>query len=140
MKSIYQNSKNRVKKRESESRWFGIKTGVRQGEVLLPQLFIVFMDKCMREVCTCEYKEITMAYTDDVATITENQRDLNKAVNIGEEGTDMYGLNINAKETKIVNINRHRQENDIYIDQQLKQVSQFRYLGVLFMQDNIQEK
>ena len=33
-----------------ESDWFNIETGVRQGDVLAPLLFIIYMDDCIREV------------------------------------------------------------------------------------------
>lgn len=44
IKSLYHNSKSKVKNREIDSRWFEVKTGVRQGGVLSPLLFILFMD------------------------------------------------------------------------------------------------
>lgn len=43
------------------------KVTVRQGGVLSPFLFILFMDECLRDICTREDKEITIAYADDVA-------------------------------------------------------------------------
>lgn len=78
MKSLYQNSKRRIKNREIESRWCDVNTGVREGGAFSPirVLFILFMSKCMREICTSEDKEITMVYADDVAMITENQVDI----------------------------------------------------------------
>ena len=82
-----------------------------------------------------------MAYADDVAIITENQIQLQDAINRWQEGIKKYGLKINVNKTEIMNVNRHSQEYNIYIDQQqLKQVTQFGYLGVLFTQDNTQNR
>ena len=39
----------KVKGRGWEREWFDIKTGVRQGDVSSPLLFISFMDKCVRD-------------------------------------------------------------------------------------------
>ena len=50
IKSLYAKFLGRVKAHNAESDWFDIQTGVRQGDVLSPILFIVFMDKCMRDI------------------------------------------------------------------------------------------
>ena len=51
------------------------------------------------------------------------------------------GLKINTNKTEVMNINRRREDHDIYInDHELKQAKQFKYLGVLFTSDNNQEQ
>ena len=85
MKNLYQNSQSKVKSRERESRWFEVKTGVRQGGVLSPLLFIIFMDKCMREICKNSNSVKTMAYADDIAVITDNQIQLQEELNSWQE-------------------------------------------------------
>ena len=47
--NTYQNIRSRVKTNQENQDWFDIESGVRQGSVLSPLLFIVFIDKCMRE-------------------------------------------------------------------------------------------
>ena len=46
IKNIYSCCIGKVKGRGWESESFDIKTGVQQGDVLFPLLFIIFMDKC----------------------------------------------------------------------------------------------
>ena len=55
---------------------FNIETGVKQGDVLSPLLFIMFMDKCMRDIGVGERGEETFVYADDVAVVSENAVDL----------------------------------------------------------------
>ena len=55
-----------------ESDSFDIKIGVRQGDVLSPSLFIIFMDKCIRDIDGRGRGVETLAYTDDVALVTDS--------------------------------------------------------------------
>jgi hypothetical protein len=48
VKSMYDGSKACVRVNGSLSEWFEVKRGVRQGCVMSPWLFNVFMDKCVR--------------------------------------------------------------------------------------------
>ena len=99
------------------------------------------MDKCMREICKNESTVITMAYADDIAVITDNQIRLQEELRSWQEQTTRMGLKINTKKTEIMNINRIREQHDIYINNdKLKQTERFKYLGVLFTSDNSQEE
>ena len=48
IRSIYSQCASKVKTSKIESEAFSIESGVRQGDVLSPLLFIIFMDRCMR--------------------------------------------------------------------------------------------
>ena len=69
IKNLYAQSLSRVQGRDVESEWFEIKTGVRQGDVLPPLLFIFFMNSCARDRGVTESSVETLMYTDDVAAI-----------------------------------------------------------------------
>ena len=47
-------------------------TGVKQGDVISPLLFILFMDKCMRNIGVGRYHEETLAYADHVAVVADS--------------------------------------------------------------------
>lgn len=71
----------KVKCRGIDSEWFEVKSGVRQGGVMSPLLCVIYMDRCMKEICINEERENTFAYADDVALTTNNNRDLQEALN-----------------------------------------------------------
>ena len=63
--NTYKSTECRVKTTTENADWFAIKSGVRQGSVLSPLLFILFMDKCMREytmkrLSLISYMQMTM--------------------------------------------------------------------------------
>ena len=135
--SIYENTQSRVKNREIESEWFNIRTGVRQGGVLSPLLFIIYMDRCMREICMNEDKEITLAYADDVAVVTGNKEDLQAAMTKWNDIMERMGMKISKQKTEVMEISRVKDGCNIYIENiQLKQTASFNYLGVLFDEEN----
>ena len=65
IKSLYSQSWSKVRGRDLESNWFEIETGVRQGDVLSPLLFIIFMDSCARDLGVAESSVETLMYADD---------------------------------------------------------------------------
>ena len=47
---MYEKSTSKIITQGIESSSFEIRSGVRQGDVWLPLLFIIFMEKCLRDV------------------------------------------------------------------------------------------
>ena len=105
MKSIYKNCQSRVKSGEKEGEWFEVRTGVRQGGVLSPLLFIIYMDKCLRDVMEPASEE-TFAYADDIAVVTDSPDRLQNAVDRWQEGMTRNGLKINTRKTEVMAVTR----------------------------------
>ena len=74
--NTYKDVKCRVKTLNENENWLDIKTSVRQGSVLSPLLFILFLDKCMREKTMDEKRVIDLLYTDDHVIIANTSEDL----------------------------------------------------------------
>ena len=81
IKNMYLKNNCKVRNPGSESGWFEIMTGVKQGDVISPLLFILFVDKCMRTIGVGRYQEETMAYADDVAVVADSITDLEEILN-----------------------------------------------------------
>ena len=139
IRSIYKKCESKVKLRDQDTEWFTIKTGVRQGGVISPLLFIIFMDRCMKEINeNNDWK--TFAYADDVAVICDTEQGLQDAVNRWNVVMNEYGMKINVNKTEVMNISREKKQLDINIgNEQLKQVTNFEYLGVKMDEENRQE-
>lgn len=140
VQSMYKKCKNKVKSGQVNSGWFEVRTGVRQGGVLSPLLFIIYMDKCLREICQESEATETFAYADDVAVITETAEQLQTEMENWERGLVRNGMKMNRQKTEVMYVGRRREEMNIEIGQEtLKQVEDFSYLGVNFNEQNMQE-
>ena len=64
-----------------ESEEFDIKAGVRQGDVLSPFLFLLFMDKGLRDIGVGTQNEETLMYADDVAVVRNSADDIQNIAN-----------------------------------------------------------
>jgi exonuclease III len=120
---------------------FKIRKGVRQGCILSPMLFNMYLERIFQ--IALEGSEIglkvnglpisNLRYADDTALLAESIEDLQELVNridtIGRE----WGLSINVEKTKYMVVSRYAQMNiDLKVgDRSIEKVSTFKYLGSL---------
>lgn len=113
-----------------KSEWFDINSGVRQGCVIAPTLFNIFLDSCVRAVLEkcpelgvtvkykvgsdwfnwgdarlrkldCQFTIPLLMYADDMVLICEDARSLRRFIDLFEEHTQLWGLTISIKKTEI---------------------------------------
>ena len=135
--------------------------GVRQGCILAPALFNVFLDHTLRialdnnqsgvnirytldgEVYVKEYdketeiEEVLLAllYADDMAIVCDDAEALKRTVVKLEEVMHQWGLEVSAKKTEVLSVDRNDKQTppDISLHgQPLKNVNEFKYLGTYF--------
>lgn len=116
---------------------FRIRTGVRQGCLLSPILFLMVLDKVMVQVnrrprglqwgLIDRLEDID--YADDLCLLCHKLSDMkDKLTELTTEGQKV-GLKINVKKTKEMRIN-HRSQEELFVeDKKVEQVSEFQYLG-----------
>ena len=75
-----QNIRSKVKTSSENEDWFEIQPEVRQGSVLSPLFFILFMDKCIREQNPDENLNTDLIYADDHTVITKLIEDLQQRI------------------------------------------------------------
>ena len=73
----------------------------------------------------------TIRYADEKALAANSQKGLQQLMDNLNKVTREFGIKINVKQTKVMCINRKRNNKlKIYVDGQVEQVNQFRYLGI----------
>ena len=144
IKALYEGGRARVKVEGMESKWFGVRKGVRQGCTLSPWLFNAFMDnvarearrECIREVVLSTGTVGLLMFADDMVMMAETEEALQHNVEAMNEALVRWDLKINWKKSKVMRVARRREECQVRIgDEQLEQVDTMRYLGVMISDD-----
>ena len=117
---------------------FQIKTGVRQGCLLSPFLFLLAIDWIMRT--TTEQRKNGIRWTlwtqlddldfaDDLALLSHSYHQMQDKINTLIETSSQVGLNIHEGKTKNIRINTTTTEPITLGDTMLEEVESFTYLG-----------
>ena len=117
-------------------------SGAGQGDVLSYLLFIIFMDKCLRDIGPGMYGEETIMYADDVAVIADSITDIQEVANRLWFGMKANGMKVNTTKgkTELVVVSRILELHGIYMDYyKINQMENFYYSGVNIGGKNIQE-
>ena len=123
---------------------FEVKSGVLQGGILSPILFILVIDYVMKNVVEetgvgIVWKDgrllTDLDYADDIVLICNHPREMQTVLNsLIREGSKV-GLNINRKKTEIINMNMQNPEECVIDGSIVKQVDRFKYLGTILAKD-----
>lgn len=153
IKSFYKICRNYVRTGNTTSDEFITTQGVRQGDILSPYLFIILMDDVIKRckesfipMCIGNWnmqtvKVTLLAYADDVTIMAKSAESLQHNINIFTVEMTRRGLSINTKKSETMIISRAKTQHQIHIGSEtLKQVEQFRYLGVTISDDGKPDK
>ena len=144
IKRLYDNSKGMVMVNGKLSEPFCINTGVLQGDVLAPFLFIIVIDHIMKGSCAGHGFEYVkgngsrspaktlndLDYADDIALLEKLVTLANDQLGKLSSEARKVGLVINADKTEYMAFNQPSDQPGIVLDGlQLQQVADFQYLG-----------
>jgi len=117
---------------------FSVTTGVRQGCLLSPFLFLLAVDWIMRQSTEGKHNGIQWTLTsqlddldfaDDIALLSHSHKQMqDKATHVDTRGAET-GLRISTKKTKVLKSNARSNEPVKVRDTNLEEVSSFTYLG-----------
>ena len=131
IRAIYANSMSSVRTPNGLTHWFQIASGVRQGCVLSPLLFIVHMDKITKEANPEPEALNEMLFADDQSIANEDEKKLQKHTNSLNTICEEYDMKISISETVAMKVSRTPIKFNIN-GTQLQQVNEFKYLGSTF--------
>ena len=138
LSDMYANNKCCVRHGEQHSEWFSINSGVRQGCVISPILFLIVIDWVMRNSTTDKPRGITWNafnrlededFADDIALLSHSQQDMQEKTAKIEAYAKSVGLKINHSKSKIMKINANPNTEVLINNTPLENVEEFKYLG-----------
>ena len=125
----------RVNRKQSKPLHVGV--GLRQGCVLSPFVFIVYLhwiDKCSQaDECTTigNCKISRLLFADDLVLLSSTESGLQRALNSFADG-----MKISTSKTEVLQLSRNPDQCVLQVNKEtLKQVEKFKYLGVAFTSD-----
>ena len=135
----YLNMKTRCTWRQSYSEYFDVLTGTKQGGVLSPRIFSMYMDELIQRLkkkgIGCYILEVFIAcllYADDVCLLAPSRSAMQKLLDICENYCIEYCLSFNVKKSKILTFGKMKSIdiNPLMLDNKpIDFVPQWSYLG-----------
>ena len=141
--SLYEGSEACVRFGGMLSGWFPISQGVRQGCVLSPWLFNVYMDRMMREVkerlqggvqLTTTLVQMLL-FADDIIVCTEKKEDMERNLAEMRVVMEKWGMSMHWGKTKVMMVSRTGEGYKISVDQEVEEVDKLKYLRVMISGD-----
>lgn len=128
-------NKARVRINNDFSDWFGVLTGVKQGDPLSGTLFNIVLDTIIKKLdvkgnISTRLKQV-MAYADDILIISRTKQSLIETFQQLTTCSIPIGLQVNSKKTKYLLSSRKTQKTEDILVQntQIEALQSFKYLG-----------
>ena len=150
IKNMYENIKSRITTSEGNSIFFPCQTGVRQGEILSPLMFSIYLNDLesylhlhMAPGITCETSEdvdyviflklFLLLFADDTVLFSNSREDLQVTLNVFETYCDKWKLTVNITKTKVLVFSGGKTSTKLkfhYKGEELEVVNEYKYLGI----------
>ena len=158
VQSLYERSEACVRVCREESEWFEVSVGLRQGCVMSPWLFNLFMDGVMKEVRertedvgvtlwdtrrNVEWRVEWLMFADDTVLVGDSEEKLNRLVQEFGRVCQRRKLTVNECKSKVMQIGKNREENGVNVslnNRRMEEVESYRYLGVDISRDSGMEE
>ena len=144
VREIYSKVKATVQTKDGLTKLFDCILGVRQGCMLSPRLFIIFINELELMLRQSEFRGISMGntieifllmYADDIVILGDTVLELQRKIRV---------LEVNLSKTKVIVFRNggvmSKSEKFFYRGEKVKTVTYYRYLGLIFSSRNLWSK
>ena len=136
---LYDNAISAVQMNSSTGDWFRTKVGVRQGSLISPTLFNIFLERIMSDALEEHEGKVStggritttnLRSADDIGALAEEQQELQALVESLDKTYTRYKMEISAEKTKLMTNSANGIQREIkFKGQKLGTVTNFKYLG-----------
>ena len=139
IRNLYERTQSCVLVDDERTDFFDVEVGVRQGCVLSPTLFAIFINNLAREISESGVgidvggkKVAILLYADDIVIITDSAEDLKKSMKIATNWGKQWRCSFNRDKSQVVVFGqRKKREHDWRLgDEKIDQVEGYKYLGL----------
>lgn len=142
IRNIYHDCKCGVDLNGNITDWFSCNYGVRQGDVLSPTLFGLYINdlvKALKDgasgITIDDFVIVCLLYADDLVLLSENEEDLQTMLNILNDWCRKWRMRINVNKSKILHFRIPSQTRTTYDFKigniSLEIVNRYKYLGLV---------
>ena len=144
IEQLYYKATSAVQMNGSIGEWFRTTVGVRQGCLLPPTLFNIFLERIVSDALeehdgkvSIGGKNITnQRFADDIDALAEKQPELEALVESLDKSCTRYKIEISAEKTKLMTNSANGIQREMkVIGQKLGTVTSFKYLGAVVSDD-----
>ena len=138
IKNLYDKATNAVLFNSSIGDWFRTTVGVRQGCLLSPTLFNIFLERIMTDVLEDHEGTVSIGgrtiinlrFADDIDGLAGEEEELANLVERLDKAYTAYGMEISAEKTKLMTNNTSGINTEIKVNgQKLETATSFKYLS-----------
>ena len=140
IENLYDKAQSAVLFNGSTGEWFRTTVGVRQGCLLSPTLFNIFLERIMCEALDDHEDSVSIGgrlitnfrFADDIVVNAEEEEKAGVLIDRLDRTTTRYKMEIGPDKTKVVTNNPNGFQREIKIKgQRLEEVENFKYLGAI---------
>jgi len=140
IESLYDKATSAVYFNNSIGDWFRTTVGVRQGCLLSPTLFNIFLERIMADALEGHCGTVSIGgrmitnlrFADDIDGLAGEEQELADLVERLDKTSTAYGMQISAEKTKLMTNNTNGISTDIRVNgERLVTVKSFKYLGAI---------
>ena len=143
IEALYQNASSAVFLGNQVGEYFKTPVGVRQGCLLSPVLFNLFLENIMRETLQNFTPSVSIGgrplcnlrFADDIDLIAGNNQELQDLTDRLTSRATAHGMEVSCEKSKVLVNSDDKKANILMNGEQLEEVNNFKYLGATITKD-----